>query len=55
MLARQVEQIPAEACPSGCRYEPKWDGFRNAAELHSTRHFSCISEFLYVVAWRLLA
>ena len=37
MLARQVEQIPpATACPGGCRYEPKWNGFRNAAELHST-------------------
>ncbi|PUB20790.1 ATP dependent DNA ligase-like protein [Promicromonospora sp. AC04] len=28
-LARAVEQIPhAGALPGGCRYEPKWDGFR---------------------------
>ncbi|MEV0949051.1 ATP-dependent DNA ligase [Promicromonospora sp. NPDC050249] len=28
-LARTVEQIPhAGALPGGCRFEPKWDGFR---------------------------
>lgn len=28
-LARAVESIPAEsALPGGCRYEPKWDGYR---------------------------
>ena len=28
-LARAVEQIPrAGALPAGCRFEPKWDGFR---------------------------
>lgn len=30
-LARTVEQIPhASALPGGCRFEPKWDGFRVA-------------------------
>src|SRR5690606_28104844 len=31
-LARAVEQIPApSALEGGCRYEPKWDGYRAAA------------------------
>lgn len=30
-LARAADLLPAEtALPGGCRYEPKWDGFRVA-------------------------
>ena len=33
-LARAVEQIPApSALEGGCRYEPKWDGYRAAASV----------------------
>ncbi|QKG18723.1 ATP-dependent DNA ligase [Actinomadura verrucosospora] len=32
MAATAIDHIPAEtACPGGCRYEPKWDGFRALA------------------------
>lgn len=32
MLATAVDRVPEErACPGGCRYEPKWDGFRTLA------------------------
>ncbi|MDL4819323.1 ATP-dependent DNA ligase [Actinomadura opuntiae] len=32
MAATAIEHIPDErACPGGCRYEPKWDGFRALA------------------------
>lgn len=34
MLARTVPEVPEpDACPGGCRYEPKWDGFRCVAEV----------------------
>lgn len=29
MLAKNAARLPAaDACAGGCRYEPKWDGFR---------------------------
>ncbi|GAA2159662.1 ATP-dependent DNA ligase [Actinomadura napierensis] len=32
MAATAIDHIPDEsACPGGCRYEPKWDGFRALA------------------------
>ncbi len=32
MLATTVDRIPPpQACPGGCRYEPKFDGFRAIA------------------------
>ncbi|MFD7025244.1 ATP-dependent DNA ligase [Promicromonospora sukumoe] len=42
-LARAVERIPyLGALPGGCRFEPKWDGFRVVAtrDLHTTRLWS---------------
>jgi ATP-dependent DNA ligase len=28
MLAKNTPRLPAaDACPGGCLYEPKWDGF----------------------------
>ena len=34
MLAKLVERIPPPgACPGGCLYEPKWDGFRAIAQV----------------------
>ncbi|WP_236009794.1 ATP-dependent DNA ligase [Actinomadura physcomitrii] len=32
MAATAIDRVPDEAaCPGGCRYEPKWDGFRALA------------------------
>jgi hypothetical protein len=34
MLAKLVGQLPRpDACPGGCLYEPKWDGFRCVARI----------------------
>lgn len=34
MAAASSDVIPDErSCPGGCRYEPKWDGFRAVARV----------------------
>ncbi len=44
MLARSVGRLPPPgACPGGCLYEPKWDGFRAIARLGERGHATLTS------------
>ncbi len=57
-LARAVDRIPGpSALPGGCRYEPKWDGYRavvvvdaGSARLYSRRGTDMSAQFPEVVA-----
>jgi ATP-dependent DNA ligase len=56
-LARTAERIPAPgALPGGCRYEPKWDGYRvvvvvdDDARLYSRRGTDMSARFPEVTA-----
>jgi ATP-dependent DNA ligase len=44
MLATLVDRLPEpRACPGGCRYEPKWDGYRALAQVDEYRGVTLVS------------
>jgi ATP-dependent DNA ligase len=44
MLAKLAGRLPRpDECPGGCRYEPKWDGFRAIARVGQTGRASLVS------------
>lgn len=44
MLATLTDRLPPPgSCPGGCRYEPKWNGFRALAEVDEYQDVSLTS------------